>query len=148
MKTRRSLKELSWPPLDTEQGRKDAIQYGVAAAGWITASYLIGLAYMFATGEVLFVGPVADDAEFTGWVAIHAVVAVVAAILCWRIWRARSRVAAALILGWVLVEIVVKLALAPGQGLIVSAILTLAAIHGVRGTRAHARLRPANEAGG
>ncbi|MGH6717748.1 MAG: hypothetical protein ACREER_00395 [Alphaproteobacteria bacterium] len=147
MKTKRSFKDSLWPPVDTEQGRKDAITYGTVAAGWIALSYLFGLVYMFATGEVLAVGAVEDGAEFVGWVAVHAVIAAVAAVLCWRIWRAQSRVAAIITLGWVLVEVVVKLAMTPGQGLVISAIVALAAINGVRGARAHARLRATGETG-
>jgi hypothetical protein len=102
---------------------------------------------MMATGEALFGGPVADEAELVGWVAIQAVLVVLAAILCWRIGWRRGPIAAWLTLAWVVAEIVVKLVVAPGSGLIVSAILTLAAIHGVRGTRAHARLAaPARDA--
>ncbi len=148
MKSKRSVKESLWPPLDTERGRWDAIQYGALAAGWIAVSYLFGLAYMFGTGEILFGGPVADDAEFTGWVAVHIIIAVVAALLCWRILRAHSRVAAVLTLGWMLVEVGLKLATTTGQGLIINVILTLFAIHGVRGTRAHARFRAAGGADG
>lgn len=139
MKVKRSLKDMAWPSLETEHGRKDAIQYGAVAAGWVALSYLVALVYMFATGELLFGGAIEGGTVFAGVAIVLAVIVGGAAFVCWRLWRAKSPIAAYLTLGWVLIEVAVKLAMAPGAGLVISAIMTLAAIHGVRGTRAQAR---------
>jgi hypothetical protein len=148
MKAKRAFKDIFWPPLGTEQGRRDAIQYGAVAAGWIAVSELIGIVYLIATGQILFAEAAGDETTFVLAVVGHAVIAAIAAVLCWRVWRARSRTAAVLTLGLVLIEVVAKLVLAPGRGLVISAILAVAAIHGVRGTRAQARLGATGDTGG
>jgi hypothetical protein len=141
---KRAPKDIFWPPVATEQGRKDAILYGAVAAGWIAVSNLVGLVYLLATGEILLAGPVADEAEFIGWAAIHAVLVLVAAILCWRIWRRHGRFAAVFALVWLLVDLLFRFAAGPGSGIIIGIILVLAAVHGIRGTWAEARLRTAH----
>ncbi len=150
-KNKRSLENLKnsvWPDVGTDKGRRNATLGGAIVAGWIVVSYAFVLGSVFVTGETPF-GPSEDPDEALGLVMITALFGLVMIVLFsffgWRIWKRQGHVSAIITLVWTVVEVVMKLVLVTGQGVVLSIIMTLVAINGVRGTLAHRKGLKAHE---
>ena len=129
-----------WPNVATAEGRKEATNLGAFAAGWIAVSYLFVEIILITTGAGLFFDP-ADEAELLDRHIVNAILVVLATVFALRIWKKAGHISASIILIWTITEVGFKLVLAPGKGLILSALITVAAINGVRGTFATKEIR-------
>ena len=152
-KEKRSLENLKnsvWPDVGTDKGRRNATLGGAIVAGWIVVSYAFVLGSVFVTGETPF-GPSEDPDEALGLVMITALFGLVMIVLFsffgWRIWKRQGHVSAIITLVWTVVEVVMKLVLVTGQGVVLSILMTLLAINGVRGTLARRKGLKAHEVG-
>ena len=129
-----------WPDVSTPKGKKDGINAGAVAAGWIAISYCVSFFLNLSTGQTLF-SAYADQYERYAGLAVSIVVALIAAFLCWRIWKRQGHISASVVLIWTLVEVIMKATVAPGRGIVLSIIMTMAALSGVRGAWAYRRGR-------
>jgi hypothetical protein len=135
MPTGSSVAVRFWPDVSTENGAKNAVHAGAAALAWLSASYLIGLFFVILTNRGLY-ATFDDDLDRYSTIAVDLVLACLAALLTLLMWRRRSFVIAMIGLVWVLIEVGAKFVLAPGKGLVLSALMLLCVINGVRGTLA------------
>lgn len=97
------------------------MQYcGVGVAAWFVISNLI-----------LIIVRAYFDGIFS---AGSAFVIALALFLGWRIWKKAGYISSILLLIWVVIEAGFKLIVRPGGGIVISIIMLICAIHGVRGT--------------
>ena len=122
-----------WPNVKDEKGLKDAIHCGVGAALWLTVSYILGTIFLVYTGESLFTGSASSE-EQIGIFIVNIIAIILSLFLAWRIWKNAGYISSIILLLWVITEVSYKFVLAPGKGIILSVILLLFAIHGLRGT--------------
>jgi hypothetical protein len=126
-----NVRGVYWPDLSTPEGLKSASSYSWGVALFLAFSY----AAVFALGYVYGWAPGAGDldaAALSANLVIDACAVVVALVLAWFAWRRRSRIAAVLVLAWIATEAVLKIALVGAAGIVLSLILVLLAIGGVR----------------
>ena len=122
-----------WPNVKDEKGLKDAIHCGVGVALWLTVSYIFTTGYLIYTGEALFTGSATSE-EQIGIFITNTIAILLSLFLAWHIWKKAGYISAIILLLWVISEVGYKFVLAPGKGIIISIIMLLLAIHGVRGT--------------
>jgi hypothetical protein len=108
---------------------------GVVALAWLCASYAFGVAFMLLNGRALW-GTFDDDLERNITAGLETLISAVAALLAWLLWKRHSVIAAWIGVIWVTFEVGMKLFMAPGKGLAISAILLLFSINGTRGATA------------
>jgi hypothetical protein len=124
-----------WPDVNDEKGLRYAINSGAIVGLWIAISYVVGAAFIFFTGKAMFTDEVAPDQQIIS-IIVDAILVTLALILGWRIWKKAGHISAIIILLWSITEAASKAYVAPGKGIIVSIILVILAINGVRGTLA------------
>lgn len=133
-------RDVFFPNFNTPEGIKTARQHGIVAAVWLAFGYAVTIAYGLSTGRSLFPeksvmdAPIDVAAGADLEVAFGLVAIALGLVLAWLVWKKGSRVAAGVVLCWVLIEVIYKQFLLPGRGLVMAALLLLFAVNGYRST--------------
>ena len=86
-----------WPDVADARMRSAVLQNAVLTAASVAVSYVLDPLWLFATGHALFAAPI-DGADVATLAATSAALAALAATVAWSLWRAPSRIAAALLI--------------------------------------------------
>lgn len=127
-----------WPDVKTEKGRMDAIKGGATVMVYLIISYTLATAVIVFSGKDIH-GSFTDQDELIGTMILNVVAIIMASLLAWLVWKRQSPIAAGIGMLWISVEVVMKLATAPGRGVVLALVVLLFGIHGVRGTLAAKR---------
>jgi hypothetical protein len=142
-----------WPAVSSKEGARKAARLGAFVLGFRAISDICNVMLITFTGEDgigrwYSVLSVHDDAIQN--VAVYGIAAISAAWFCRRLWLRHSVAAAwvglawqiSAVLGWVWLinEVGMKAITAKGYALILPILLTLFAVHGVRGAIANKRI--------
>ncbi len=126
-----NIRKVYWPDLSTPEGLKSASSYGWGVALFLAFSYAVVFALGYVYGGVPGAGDL-DTAALSASLVIEACAVVVALALAWFAWRRSSRIAAVLVLARIATEAVPKIALVGAAGIVLSLVVVLLAIGGVR----------------
>jgi hypothetical protein len=126
-----NIRKIYWPDLSDAKTLKSASTYSWGVALFIAFSYAVvaGIGYFYGWtpgGEEL------ASAAMTATLVIEGCAVVTALVLAWFSWRRNSRIAAIIILAWIVVEGALKVAYFGAGGVVMSLVLILLAIGGLR----------------
>ncbi|PVE25247.1 hypothetical protein DC522_06880 [Microvirga sp. KLBC 81] len=123
-----------WPDVTTEEGRSEAIKAGAIALAYIAVSYVIVIALILTTGQDLM--GALDGIEVAISLGLNVVAIVIASLMAWFLYKRQNFIIAFIGLAWIVLEVVMRLAAAPGRGIVVAVLALLFSINGVRGALA------------
>ncbi|WP_243368179.1 hypothetical protein [Microvirga solisilvae] len=123
-----------WPDVTTEKGQSEAIKAGAVALAYIAVSYAIVIGVMLSNGRDLM--GVLDGADFAIALGLNVVAIVVASTMAWLLYKRQNLIIACIGLAWIVLEVGMKLASAPGRGIVIAILALLFSINGVRGALA------------
>ena len=120
-----------WPKINTKDDAIEATKNSQFLAFYLALAYGVNLLFVLFTGEDIFEGPFIDSFEKNFFIIVYILII---AFFIWLGFRIRDKKFGLVpyLCGWCLIEMILKLVVYPGQGVIVALIVAVYSISCLR----------------